>query len=118
MSDNQLQPLDGAALRKLLAGRTLKTEVIDVPDVGRVTVRELTATERLDVGMLILDESNKPSMQRMPEMLRRAALYGLDMERGDEHLLEKGGGLVELAGQTVLLLSNMAPGQQAALKNG
>ena len=94
------------ALKEKLQGKTLKTELLDLPDYGQVTIRELTARQGSEVLLLIANEKSRVDGMYL------AALYGLGFEKSDAHLFENAFSLLATVAGEVMRLSGLDDSQK------
>lgn len=113
-------------LRAQLAARQLRQQVVMVAGMGEVLVRELTASEQIEVGGLMAAKF-KPGMSKkelvtavmagtgeMAPAMLLAAAFGLGLGREDVALLERSPEMVNAVAPVVFSLSGL--GDEANVK--
>ena len=96
-------------LNDILGIDDLKRETIEVPEWGgTVTVKELTAEEKLKVGAMVSAEGSQDDPNRIVQVMLTAAAYGLGATDEQIHAVgAKNYAAIERVAQSVLRLSGM-----------
>lgn len=88
----------------------LKTASVDVPAWGgQVEIRELTARQRMELSLMVVDDSGKTDFARFPDALLIAAQIGLGLAKSQREQLDLHPDAVQTIGMAVMQMSGMNP---------